>query len=106
MSGRVIAVVQKAKSGDIIDAGCGARETTASYWERLATEAGVRLPQGRTKLTTGAMEWWLRRLKIPAKDFSAWSGLSLGKWLEYNPSWTYRQFAGLVLEHREQMGVW
>ena len=71
------------------------------FWEQLAADANLRLPRGDAKYTTGAMERWLRRLGIPVAAYLVWDGSkSLREFVQRNPSWTYRAWAGLVLEHR------
>ncbi len=88
----------------------GRRYADMPEWERLASEAGYRLPQHSTAFTTGHMERWLRRLGIPVRAYLAWNGAGLdgndssarlSDFIKRNPDWSLRAWAGLVLEHRD-----
>ena len=79
-------------------------------WERIASDADMHLPQFSTPLTTGHMERWLRRLGISRDQYLAWNGAGLNgngssaklsDFIVRNPGWTFREWAGLVLEHRD-----
>ena len=79
------------------------RETERN-WEELASAAGMRLPIHRTALTTARMAQSLRRCGLSVTQFLRWGNYKKSSdFIALNPTWTARQFAGLVLEHREQM---
>lgn len=71
-------------------------------WERLAREAGLRLPMSWQPVTSGGMKRWLSRLGIPSPAYLAWAGeCDLTEFARRNPTWSLRAWAGLVLEHRD-----
>ncbi|MEW6048814.1 MAG: hypothetical protein AB1609_20450 [Bacillota bacterium] len=79
-------------------------------WERLAREAGLRLPMSWQPVTPAGMKRWLRRLGIPLRAYLAWNGAGLdgnetsarlADFARRNPDWSLRAWAGLVLEHRD-----
>lgn len=71
-------------------------------WERLAREAGLRLPPPGTKITSTVMRRWFRKIGISARGYYAWSGeRSLGEFVINNPRWSARAWAGLCLENRD-----
>lgn len=77
---------------------------TDAEWVRLARAAGTQLPYTATKLTTGGMEYWLRKAGVKVSAFNRWGGYkTLADFRRLNPGWSLRSFAGLVLEHRDQM---
>ena len=75
-------------------------------WEELASAAGLRLPRREVPFTNARMERWLRRLGLTGTHYLRWSGVaSLKQFREWNPDWTMRAWAGLVLEHRDQLAA-
>lgn len=74
----------------------------APHWSELAHAYGVRLPQWGTPATTGAMTRWLKRTGFSVAWYREWSGYqALQQWIDANPTWPLRAFAGLCLEERE-----
>ena len=69
-------------------------------WETLAKARRIRLHQRNTPLTTGRME---RLLLLTGKSigwYRDWSGFrTLKQFIESNPEWSARAFAGLLLEY-------
>ena len=75
-----------------------------NLWKELARTGKTRLPRHGQAVTTGRMERWLRKLGITVPAYKNWSGeRSLKAFSLNNPTWDYRAWAGLVLEHREDM---
>jgi hypothetical protein len=74
----------------------------ADNWTELAHTYGLRLPVWGTPCTTGAMTRWLKRTGLSVAWYREWSGYqSLQQWIDANPLWPLRAFAGLCLEERE-----
>lgn len=68
-------------------------------WIELAQVRGLRLPQWRTRLTTGAMRQWLRKLNVSVSRYLEWEGgRSLGEFTRRNPMWPLRAWVGVVME--------
>ncbi|MGH7862457.1 MAG: hypothetical protein ACREOS_09490 [Candidatus Dormibacteraceae bacterium] len=74
----------------------------AHEWEQLASRYGVRLPPWGEPPTVALMIRFLHRLKVSIDECGDWSGWSgrdgLKKWIESNPLWPARAWAGLLLE--------
>ena len=75
-------------------------------WESLARRHHIRLPQHNTPLTTGRME---RLLLLTGKSigwYRDWSGFrSLKGFIEANPEWSARAFAGLLIENLDSYDI-
>lgn len=68
-------------------------------WHDLAIKHKVRLPHWGTPLTTGVIENWLHKLNIPLKAYYDWFGdKTMRAFIDMNPTWPARAFAGLLLE--------
>ena len=77
---------------------------TAAEWAEAARLAGLRLPIGTMALTTGGMERWLRKIDVSAAAYLHWGAYkNLADFGRLNPTWTLRSWAGLVIEHRDQI---
>ena len=69
------------------------------FWESMAKAQSFRLPQHQTTLTAGRMERLLRATGKSIDWYRDWSGFrSLKQFVEANPEWSARAFAGLLLE--------
>lgn len=77
-----------------------------NLWIELAKKYGCGLPQFETALTTGGMERFLHRLKIPLASYLAWTEEKTIKVFgQNNPTWTLRAWVGLLLEALENGDV-
>src|SRR5512146_2844153 len=78
------------------------------YWERIADEAGIKLPPYGVPCTPGKMAKWLGILGIPVEAFLYWlNGKRLAEWIALNPTWPLKAMVGITLEHRDFiMGQW
>ena len=75
-------------------------------WEALARQRHMRLPQHKTPLTTGRMIRLFKAVKVDISWYQQWSGFrSLKGFIEANPEWSARAFAGLLLESSEPSAV-
>jgi hypothetical protein len=64
-----------------------------------AKELGFRLPHRNTPCTITTINQWVKRCGFTAEWFKNWVGIKTTKtWLDYNPGWTARSFAELILE--------
>lgn len=66
-------------------------------------ETDIRLPHGRTPLTTKGLFSYLHKLGIPVTLYSKWNGLTLKKFCEYNPHMTLRKVIIIALEHKQDI---
>ncbi len=74
-------------------------------WMDLARAAGLRLPAPHRPPPASGMRAFLKRAGIPVATYLAWAGYpTLGTFWAWNPHWTLRAWAGMVLEHRDQIG--
>lgn len=72
------------------------------HWQSLAHKRHIRLPRFDSKITTAAMESWLKKLNISVKEYYEYSGYKrLGDFIEKNPKWTLAAWCGLMLEYQE-----
>lgn len=79
----------------------------AAYWDELAAKHLSRydLPHWGVPCDPIAMERWLDRLDIAARDYFYMAGLkSLQEFIDLNPSWPLRAFIGLALEMKNEGG--
>ena len=77
---------------------------TADNWLALATAADLKLPRSDAKLNTGRMMDWLASIHVSKTAYLRWGGYkTLADFARLNPTWTLRSWAGLVIEHKEQM---
>ena len=68
-------------------------------WLELAKARGIRLPQRGTPLTTARMKQMARLVGWTPEDYRQWSGFrTFAAFIEANPTWSARAFAGLLLE--------
>lgn len=75
-------------------------------WEQMASDAGLKLPPLGVPCTTGWMRRWLGRVGVTVPSYLDWAAeRTLSSFQRNNPDWPVRAWAGLVLEHRDQMGV-
>lgn len=75
---------------------------SAPHWLELARARNVRLPLWTTPCTTSGMRRWLRRAGLSVGWYRRWSGYrSLQEWIDANPRWPLRAFAGICLEECE-----
>jgi hypothetical protein len=71
-----------------------------AYWEELAWQRGVTMPQWHLPPTQGRMVAWLGKLGIDREQYLAWSGeKTLREFALRNPDWGLRPWVGLLLEH-------
>lgn len=76
-------------------------DKTDNMWKYLAKEAGLQLPKYGTKLSTGAMTRWRRKLGMSIQEYLEYSGKQTFKqFINANPAWGLRAFAGILLEWR------
>lgn len=76
----------------------------APHWVELARVRHVRLPLWTTPCTTAGMRRWLRRAGLSLTWYRRWSGYRrLQDWIDDNPDWPLRAFAGICLEEREML---
>ena len=74
----------------------------APHWAELGSAYGRRLPSWGTPCTTGSMTKWLKRAGLSVAWYREWSGYqSLQQWIDANPLWPLRAWAGICLEERE-----
>lgn len=55
------------------------------------------------KPTTARMGKILTELDITRNQFEIWCGLKLKQWIEYNPTWTEKEWYDLVSENTGSM---
>jgi hypothetical protein len=74
-------------------------------WMELARPRGLRLPIWTSRITTGGMRNWLRRLGISVARYTDWyGGGNLGDFAKRNPDWPLRAWVGLMLEMADDDG--
>ena len=75
-------------------------------WERLARRYGVRLPPWGESPRRATMGRFLKKVGLTWQDHREWSGWSMPEtWIEHNPGWPLRAWAGLMLEYRARRDV-
>jgi hypothetical protein len=72
--------------------------SSAEYWNELAAERGIRLPQWHIGPTKTTIRRWLKTLGISVDQYREWSGLELDGFAKYNPDWPMRALLGDILE--------
>lgn len=60
-----------------------------------------RLANRNTRLTTGAMERFLKKVGVSGRSYRLWTAMSLKEEIAANPSWGLRDWQTLVMENLE-----
>lgn len=68
-------------------------------WAELAKRLYVRLPTYGTLATDEKIRKWLRKFRVPEKDYLAATGYKeIADFRKYNPTWPLRAFVGMLIE--------
>jgi hypothetical protein len=75
-----------------------------SLWVELASARKLNLPPWGEPVRPTGMRRWLNKLGISATAYLSWAGeADLKQFAQNNPDWPLRAWAGLVLEHLDQL---
>lgn len=79
-------------------------EEDVQMWADAARIEGVRLPKTWDEpCTTARMHQFLTRAGVPKAKYNEWWGMNLKQTIAANPEWPLRAWAGLVVEHMQQI---
>ena len=73
------------------------------HWMELAKGRTIRLPLWGTPCTTRRMTAWLKRIGKSVAWYREYTGMrTLQDWIDANPLYPMRAFAGIMLEAAEE----